>query len=157
LIGKVCFTPHGIHFRARGLRLPVEMSHSMKYQVSHTLNISRITAAGTLATIFVAQCAIKGEDWETWGIDDIQNPEAKKIPITDPKVFIAALIHCIDRTSGREPVHDPDTHHSLLDDVEWNRLMYENRINMDSFCPAVMALAEWEATQARLRLEDADL
>jgi hypothetical protein len=124
----------------------------MKYQVSRTLNISRITAAGTLATIFVAQCAIKGEDWEMWGIDDIQNPEAKKIPITDPKVFIAALIHCIDRTSGREPVHDPDTHHSLLDDVEWNRLLYENRINMT---PSALLLWRWRS--GRPHKHDCDL
>lgn len=27
--------------------------------------------------------------------------------INDPEVMVDAIVHCIDRTSGREPVHDP--------------------------------------------------
>jgi len=53
-----------------------------------------------------------------WGVDDLQNPEATKTLITDPEVIVAALVHCIDRASGRIPaVHDPDTEHRLRDQV----------------------------------------
>jgi hypothetical protein len=37
----------------------------------------------------------------------------EKLPITDPSTIVNALVHCIDRASGRDAVHDPDTEHDL--------------------------------------------
>lgn len=36
--------------------------------------------------------------------------------MTDPTIIVDALVHCIDRTSGRGPIHDPDAAFELARD-----------------------------------------
>lgn len=42
----------------------------------------------------------------------------ERIFITDPEIVIDAIVHCIDRTSGREAVHDPETDHQLAQEMK---------------------------------------
>ena len=47
---------------------------------------------------------------------DTKDPDTK-IYMDDPEVVVDAIVHCIDRTSGREAVHDPDAEYRMRDAV----------------------------------------
>ncbi|KAF9699195.1 hypothetical protein EKO04_003275 [Ascochyta lentis] len=49
--------------------------------------------------------------WKTWYCSATK--PSKKIYLSEPEVVVDALVHCIDRASGREAVHDPETDHKL--------------------------------------------
>jgi hypothetical protein len=81
-------------------------------KATHVLNISCLTAKLERKRIMVADLAAPG--WETWGSNE---PDGTRIPFANPRVIIEALVYCVDVSSGREAVHDPDAVHELRKDV----------------------------------------
>ena len=59
----------------------------------------------------VAEFEFAKQQGEIW-YRDTKDPDTK-IYMDDPEVVVDAIVHCIDRTSGREAVHDPDADHDI--------------------------------------------
>lgn len=78
---------------------------------THSISISRLNAKEESIRLFVADCSAPG--WKMWGSNTDTNAKEGKIPITDPTIIIDAIVHCIDRASGRTAVHDPDRDDTL--------------------------------------------
>ncbi|KAF1913645.1 hypothetical protein BDU57DRAFT_502319 [Ampelomyces quisqualis] len=81
---------------------------------THMLKISCLTAKLKHKRILIADLAAPG--WKTWGSNE---PDGAKIPFANPRVIIEALVYCVDVSSGRDAVHDPDALHELQKDVLW--------------------------------------
>jgi hypothetical protein len=71
------------------------------------LQIERLTKAEGTHEIAKFHCS--APKWKTWYND----PHVGRYYINDAEVVVDAIVHCIDRTSGREAVHDPDGEHRL--------------------------------------------
>jgi hypothetical protein len=87
---------------------------------THDLTIDRLNAQFKTTTLLNVECCAPG--WQIWGLDAAHyaygKPAAKDmIPIASPFVVVDALVHCVDVTSRREAVHDPDTEHKLAQEV----------------------------------------
>ncbi|KAF2132067.1 hypothetical protein P153DRAFT_429268 [Dothidotthia symphoricarpi CBS 119687] len=79
---------------------------------THMLGISKpSTRVATPIHLFTAECGARG--WRMWGV----NTDGSTADVTGPKVIVDALVHCIDRASGRDAVHDPDTENDLRQKV----------------------------------------
>lgn len=89
----------------------------------------------------VLHCHAPG--WKTWYVSETAPRE--KLYIVDPEVVVDALVHCIDRTSGREAVHDPDVEHELAT----QRVPFQKRA-WRTGCEEV-ADAEWTAKEQERR------
>jgi hypothetical protein len=68
-----------------------------------------------------------------------------KTPVTDPRVIVDAIVHCIDRTSERDAVHDPDTLHKLLQEAAAYKKLQKQGGLSDK------AGTDWEWTVRELR------
>ncbi|KAH7402704.1 hypothetical protein BKA66DRAFT_436108 [Pyrenochaeta sp. MPI-SDFR-AT-0127] len=103
------------HMRAPGGRL-IGVDGS-----THYLTVSRLGATLQTITIFTADCSAPG--WKMWSSnapDDYHNSNARGThPITNPIFIVDAIVHCIDRASGRQAVHDPNAIHKLRKDVAY--------------------------------------
>jgi hypothetical protein len=90
-------------------------------QPTHDLTLKRSDTTKESVTFFDASCFTGGG--HIWALDtpyfSVTKPEVKDtIPITDHMVIVKALVHCIDTTSGRSAVHDPDRYHELEQEHE---------------------------------------
>jgi hypothetical protein len=75
--------------------------HSTASGATHQLTISRLTKAAETMEVADFHCA--APKWKTWYND----PHVGRYYINGAEVVVDAIVHCIDRTSEREPVHDP--------------------------------------------------
>jgi hypothetical protein len=65
-----------------------------------------------------------------------------RIPVTNLFVVVDALVHCIDITSGRTPVHDPDVDHRFAqEDRDYRALQITGGLSNK-------AAIDWEWTVA---------
>jgi hypothetical protein len=88
---------------------------------THDLCIDRLNAKRETVTLFYADCSAPG--WKTFGLDtaysSFDKPSVTDMtPISNANIIVDALVYCIDVTSRREAVHDPDIEHKLLEEVE---------------------------------------
>jgi hypothetical protein len=93
-------------------------SHRGIDKATHALIIQRPSMKSELITLFHADCG--APDWKIWGVDapNVLRPSTDvKITIARPDTIVDALVHCIDRASRREPVHEPDTMAKLRGDI----------------------------------------
>lgn len=72
------------------------------------VEIMRMAANGNPVKFISLHCL--APLWRIWYLDPAASSK-KKIFITDPEIMVDMLVHCIDRTSGRDAVHDPDADH----------------------------------------------
>ncbi|KAF3004392.1 hypothetical protein E8E13_010098 [Curvularia kusanoi] len=77
------------------------------------LEIVRISASGNKTTLLSVHC--HAPEWRTWHLS--ANTPPTKVYISDPEIVVDALVHCIDRVSKRQAVHNPDADHSLTNDA----------------------------------------
>jgi hypothetical protein len=83
---------------------------------THGLGLARPNVKGGIIRILEADCA--APKWDIWGADEpweADAPAGSKMPLRSARVIIDAIVHCIDRTSCRQAVHDPDAMHALLE------------------------------------------
>lgn len=92
LKARVIYEPHGLDFLTKKIE-----------GVTHRLSISKPNCHSK-KWVQLLQVDCGASNWEMWGVAD----DGSKILITDPNIIVDALVHCIDRTSGRDAVHDPD-------------------------------------------------
>jgi hypothetical protein len=86
------------------------------------VEILRMTTMGNQIKFISLHCL--APKWRIWYWDPAASK--KKVFITDPEVMVDALVHCIDRTSGRDPVHDPDADHRwATEEVEVARTPFQ--------------------------------
>jgi hypothetical protein len=57
-----------------------------------------------------------------------------------PTIIVDAIVHCIDRATHRQPIHDPETDHKLLVDLERFARFQEER------CLSTEAMVTWDFT-----------
>ena len=72
------------------------------------VDIIRITTMGNQIKLISLHCL--APKWRIWHWNSAASSN-KKVFITDPEIMVDMLVHCIDRTSGRDAVHDPDADH----------------------------------------------
>ncbi|OSS43595.1 hypothetical protein B5807_11792 [Epicoccum nigrum] len=72
------------------------------------VEIMRMTPTGNQIKFISLHCL--APKWRIWYWDPVAFTK-KKVFITDPEIMVDALVHCVDRASGRDPVHDPDVDH----------------------------------------------
>ncbi|CAO2657315.1 Nn.00g034410.m01.CDS01 [Neocucurbitaria sp. VM-36] len=84
---------------------------------THCLKLSRPNCKEESTCIFQADCA--APDWKMSGSRrysinyQTTSTHMEEHPITDPSIIVDALVHCIDRASGRQAIHDPDAFHKF--------------------------------------------
>ena len=109
---------------------PFAPSHGVD-NATHNLTIDRLNAKFDTVLLFHADCCAPG--WEIWGVEHpnpLRPSTEDKIPITNPNIIVDALVHCIDNTSHREAVHDPDTEYKLTQEVkEYKKLQKVGRLS----------------------------
>ncbi|CAN9310290.1 unnamed protein product [Alternaria alternata] len=126
-----------VHYCSHNLNLRTDKS-------THYLKIVRLNTKNEWTSVFTADCSAPG--WQTWGSDTDTSPgpnpalTAKEwikvreagminnIPRSRPtwtsthilpSKIVDALVHCVDRASRRQAVHDPDVDHEL--EEQWDR------------------------------------
>ncbi|KAF2632881.1 hypothetical protein BU25DRAFT_85121 [Macroventuria anomochaeta] len=77
-------------------------------QATHTLKISRLIRSGGLSPLM--KLDVGSPEWKIW-YHNAHVPGSKHY-INDPEIVVDAIIHCIDRTSGRQAVHNPEADHT---------------------------------------------
>lgn len=65
---------------------------------THVLSFQRPRRGGTSTTLASFYCA--SPKWKTWYRDDGKTSTERYV--ADAKVVVDAIVHCIDRSSGRE-------------------------------------------------------
>lgn len=85
------------------------------------LEISRLNAKSEQKPIFEADYG--GNSWEVWGANE---PGGDKTPFTDMDIIMDALVYCVDVTSDRDPVHDPNAELELQMEVAMYAKLNEN-------------------------------
>lgn len=80
----------------------------------HTLDIAKENKHRKLASIFEMYCG--APKLMIWGTHEINSSDV--VSFKDPAVIVDALVHCIDRTSGREAVHNPQADEALAKSKE---------------------------------------
>ncbi|KAJ4374187.1 hypothetical protein N0V83_002928 [Neocucurbitaria cava] len=82
------------------------------FKGTRCLILSRLGIKGNFLRHFQADCSARG--WKMWGtqeytLDHQEDPKYGGITeISDITIILDAIVHCIDRQSGRPPVHDPN-------------------------------------------------
>jgi hypothetical protein len=147
---------------------------------THHLDITKRNMKNEMFHLFRADCSAPG--WEMWGSDTDTSPgpnptlTAKeqiedrnagvihKIPhplpngataCITPTIIVNALVHCIDRASQRQAIHDPDTDHKILKHLEWyprfRELRRLTRMELDRWDFKIKEVEEREARRRKLR------
>jgi hypothetical protein len=80
----------------------------------HGVELVKRNSKGDRTTLFNLHCG--PPDLQIWGKHSLASPS--KIVFSDPAIIVDALVHCIDRTSGREAVHNPEADHRLAKEKE---------------------------------------
>ena len=88
----------------------------------HELQVSRCTLSGSLKEVF--RIHRNPERHVIWGNNDGSACERNEVRFENPAIILDAIIHCIDRTSKRLPVHNP----SAEAEFEKNKNKYEAKI-----------------------------
>ena len=81
-----------------------------------------------ITVIFSVRCL--ASDWDMWSQAHAEN--AFRSPITDPALIVDAIVHCIDRASGRQAIHDPETFNQLERDINrYEKMIKDGANNME--------------------------
>jgi hypothetical protein len=76
-------------------------------------------------------------------------PPATATPMTDPSIIVDAIVHCIDRASKRQAVHDPETDHQLKMYLENFSSFQEDRSWTQE------GMQRWEFTVEEMKMREA--
>ncbi|KAF3046221.1 hypothetical protein E8E11_003274 [Didymella keratinophila] len=74
---------------------------------THNLRIERRKKDGGMMPLAEFSCA--APKWKTW----YEDAHVGRCYINDAEVVVDAIVHCIDRASGRKAVHNPEKDHAL--------------------------------------------
>ncbi|KAB2107230.1 hypothetical protein AG0111_0g4643 [Alternaria gaisen] len=137
-------------------------------ETTHYLIMGRFNTKNEWTVVFKADCSAPG--WQTWGSDIDTSPgpnptltaeESTKvvggrminnIPQSRPtwtsthilpSKFVDALVHCVDRASQRQAVHDPEVDHKL-----------QEHLNQFRFLEATGSLTTSDMDEWRLMVEE---
>ncbi|CAI9630799.1 unnamed protein product [Alternaria burnsii] len=115
---------------------------------THYLNIGRLNTRDEWTAVFKADCSAPG--WQIWGSDTDTSPGPNptladkewievrryrmisKIPCPQPtwisthispSNIVDALVHCVDRASQRQAIHDPEGDHELQEHLNQFRAL----------------------------------
>jgi hypothetical protein len=115
------------------------------YKNTQKINIYYICASSSKeVNKFEAHCA--APEMKMWDLETLEDGHLRPVPdgepITDPMIFIDALVHSADIKSGRKPVHDPDAVSKLLNRIEGYKEKHRTgKLNMQE-------KKEWETAVA---------
>ncbi|KAH7405853.1 hypothetical protein DE146DRAFT_753847 [Phaeosphaeria sp. MPI-PUGE-AT-0046c] len=117
--------------------------HSGVDGATKSLGLARPNVKGGITRIFGAHCAAPG--WNIWGSDECWEEGSNMTPLPSARVLIDAIVHCIDVTSCRQAVLDPDALHLLHeDDAQFQK-------SKDACTLTQLDMLDWEFTPNELK------
>jgi hypothetical protein len=111
---------------------------------THQLDLIRMSNDGAQNTLVSFQC--QAPDWKTWHYK--ADDTTTKVYLTDAEMIVDSLVHCIDRTSGREAIHDPETDHTLAEEYTQFLQLPSSKWRMRQ---GMEVDAEWTARELKRR------
>ena len=125
------------------------MTRAAVDNAKYDLQLAKPNPKGGITQMVTIDCAAPG--WEFWGSDEPcvdEQPQGKRNLLPSAKVIVDAIIHCIDVTSGRQAVHDPDTMHAILEhDAQYQK-------SKDARTLSILDILDWGFTLDELKVRE---